>query len=559
MAKSSALYNPRSFPTNALKRRNTVLNQMEKYGFISEQLCDSVKKTTVELDFNKVDYNTGLATYFRQVIRNELLNLLEEKNEDGTYRYSNSKGKKYDLFSDGLKIYTSIDYKMQRYAEWAVEHYLGQTLQQHFYNDLKSRRNWPFSNSIDQSVIDDLMWTAIKQSHRYQIMTENGKKRMPRKKVMEAFNKPAKMKVFTWKGEKDTIMTPIDSIKYYKSFLHAGLLSVDPKTGLVKAWVGGINSKYFSLDHVKQTKRQVGSIFKPILYAAALEENIMHPCEEIANIPYTLTRKELKATKDWTPDYGPKFDGMVTYKYGLANSMNNIAVKVMQQIEDPQNVIDMAKRLGIESHLEPVASIGLGVSDISLYEMVGALSTFANQGFYRKPTCLLRLEDRRGNVIGTFIPEGAEKVNPDVAYTVIQMMKSVVDGEYNESEKKKRGTGMSLRSIYKIEAPVAGKTGTTQKSTDGWFIAMTPDLVTGVWVGADDRAVRFRSGYFGQGAVMALPICGLYMRKCYLNSTIKITEEDFAPPEDYKLETNCKAYKKEKKDDETFDNEDFNN
>jgi penicillin-binding protein 1A len=372
--------------------------------------------------------------------------------------------------------------------------------------------------------------------------------------IEKAFNTPRKMKVFSWKGEIDTTMTAMDSIKYYKSFLQTGMMSMDPKTGYIKAWVGGINYKHFSYDHVQVGKRQVGSTFKPFVYTLAIQEGYS-PCHEVPNIKYCFEQPDGK------PDYCPKNnDGdngcKVSLKYGLANSMNTITAWVMKQY-GPQAVIDLVRKMGIKSHLEPVPSLCLGVADLSVYEIVGANSTFANKGVFVEPTFITRIEDKNGNVIAEFHPKTEQVMSEETAYVTLNLMKGVVDGVYNKcmgdnkggkgytvgSGMRIRGSKTESRPYAGIKYPMAGKTGTTQNNSDGWFIGLTPDLVTGVWVGADDRSVRFSTTYLGQGANTGLPIYGYYMNKIYEDERLDVSKGDFDRPNNpVSIQLNCKEY-----------------
>ncbi len=544
MVNNPVLYNPLRRPDTCLFRRNLVLAQMEKYGFLDPGKLDSLIQLPLGVDYKLVSHYTGSATYFRQVLKNEVLKILNEKHpSSGEYLIKKPDGTKYNLYTDGLKIYTTIDSRMQKYAEEAVIKYLGKNLQNHFFNDIKNRNHPPFDNNLSNNQVDGILWSAIRQSSRYRRMKENNKKITDRE-VWNAFKKKTRMTVFSCQGEKDTTMSPLDSIKYYKSILQAGMMSMVPQNGHVKAWVGGVDNKHFQYDHVIQAKRQVGSTFKPILYATALEDDKFEPCEQVANIPYYINEGELGLLERWEPAYGPKFEGMVSYKYALANSMNNVAVHLMKKVK-PGPVVKKAKAMGISSPLAEVASICLGVSDVSLFEMVGAYGCFANQGIWRQPIFLTRIEDRNGNVLVKFESASREALDEHTAATMLEMMKGTVDGVYNKYRGKTSSTAHSLRTIYKFDYPIAGKTGTTQNNTDGWFMGITPVLITGVWVGAGDPSVHFRSSYFGQGAVMALPIWALYMNEVYNDKEIQFYKGDFNFSDSLVINMDCQPSENE--------------
>ena len=535
MCKNPSLYNPKSKPKNALKRRNVVLYQLKSYKspftgekFISQQQYDSLKELPLILDFKREDHNEGLATYFREFLRGELGNWCEQNPKPD--------GKPYNLYRDGLKIYTTIDSKMQRYAEEAVSEHLGLELQKEFFNHWKGRKDAPFyAMSSDQ--IDGVMNRAMKNSARYKRLHEEGHSEA---EIKRDFNKKTEMTVFTWSGEVDTLMSPMDSIRYYKHFIQTGFMSMDPKNGHVKAWVGGINYKHFKYDHVKQGKRQVGSTFKPFVYALAMQES-WSPCYEVPNVPVNF---ELESGGIWSPDNSDgKYGGMMSLKYGLATSTNTITAYVMKQF-GPQAVIDLVRKMGITGPIDAVPSICLGSADISVYEMVGANSTFANKGVWIEPQFITRIEDKNGNVLMDFIPKKNEAMSEEAAFLTLNLMKGVV--EY--------GTGARLRGRYGLHNPIAGKTGTTQNNSDGWFMGITPDLVSGVWVGCEDRGAHFRSTALGQGANMALPIWAKYMKKVYADPTLKVSKGDFSwPKTPIKVEVDCSKYKQEQKAGSSFD------
>ena len=533
MAKNPSLFNPRRKHENALNRRNVVLNQMEKYHYITEAQCEKYKKIPLKIKFTSEDQNEGIATYFREYLRDYMKKWCKEhKKPDGSH---------YNLYKDGLKIYTTINSKMQGYAEEAVQEWLSE-LQGKFFAHWKGKKNAPFYN-MNEAEVQKLMTQAMKRSERYRVLKERG---LSEAEIKATFMKKVETKLFSWKGEFDTIITPWDSMRYCKYFLQTGFMSMEPSTGYIRAWVGGINYRNFKYDHVRQGKRQVGSTFKPFVYTLAMQEQ-WSPCYQVPNIPVTF---DLPEGGTWSPkNSDAKYGGMMTLKKGLALSVNSITAYVMKQF-GPQAVVDLARKLGIESPLEAVPSLCLGTADISVYEMVGANSTFANQGVWVEPTFITRIEDKNGNVLEEFMPRRVEAISKETAYLTLNLMKGVVD----------HGTGLRLRFRYGLTAPIAGKTGTTQNNSDGWFMGITPDLVSGVWVGCEDRSAHFRSTDLGQGASMALPIWGLYMKKVYADKSLKISQDDFEKPEglDLKIELDCTKYNEDKEQGESIEfGEDF--
>lgn len=523
MLKAPTKYNPVRNPNNALNRRNTVIGQMEKYGYMEEEAADSVKKIPIDISkFAAQDHNEGYATYFREYLRGELKTWCE------THRKPD--GKPYNLYKDGLRIYTTINSKMQQYAEEAVQEHLGNDLQPKFFkhwSNKKSHPNAPFYN-ITKEEKERILTQAMKRSDRYYWLKVAG---VEEDEIRKIFNTPTSMTVFSWRGPVDTVMTPMDSIIYSKTFLQAGLMAVEPQTGYVRAYVGGINYKFFKYDHVVVAKRQVGSTFKPFVYASAFQELGYTPCTEAPNLPVTF---EMPAGQ---PDYTPKNSDdkregeMVTLKWALANSVNYISAFLMKRVM-PGKVVELARQMGVTSDIDPVPAICLGTPSLSVYEMVGATATYANKGVYNKPVFITRIEDKNGNVIETFRRESTDAMSEVTAYLMISLMKGVVES----------GTGIRLRYKYKFTYPMAGKTGTTDNNSDGWYMGLTPDLVTGVWVGAEDRSVHFRSTDLGQGASMALPIWALFMQKVYNDPKIKISKEDFEKPENLEVELDCTKY-----------------
>jgi penicillin-binding protein 1A len=522
MAKNPSFYNPRRYEERTQGRRNVVLSQMEKYGYITQAKYDSLKITPLKLDFKSEDHNEGLATYFREYLRDNFL-----KEWCTTHKKEN--GKPYDIYRDGLRIYTTLDSRMQQYAEEAATEQM-KFLQGKFAKEKK--KNFPFAWNVSKDEIKNIMTSSMHRSDRYKALKAAKKSD---EEIAKVFNTPVKMRVFGWNGEVDTTMSPLDSIRYYKSFLQCGFMAMEPQTGYIKAWVGGINHEHFKYDHVKVGRRQVGSTFKPFVYALAIQEGYS-PCYQIPNVRTCITTED---GKEWCPDNSAgeeKFEGKPqTLKLALAMSINYISAALMKKF-GPRAVVNLARRMGITAPLEPVPALCLGVADISVYEMVGANSTFANQGRYMQPIFVTRIEDKNGKVLEEFVPNTDEVFNEEKAYVMCELMKGVV----------LYGTGSELRYKYKLTNPIAGKTGTTQNNSDGWFIGMTPDLVAGAWVGGEDRSVHFNTMEYGQGARMALPIWGKFFSRVYADKSIKLSKGDFYRPAHMsEIELDCSKYDKE--------------
>lgn len=499
-------FSPIRNPERSMGRRNLVLQKMAENGFITQAECDSISLIPLDMShFGVMDHNTGQATYFREFLRGQL--------NEWAKNTTRADGKPYNIYRDGLRIYTTIDSRMQQYAEEAVKEFMGKELQPMFYKHWKGQKNAPFSN-VTADEIDHILETSMKRSDRYRALQNRG---LCLDSIKAEFDKPVEMTVFSWDGPIDTVMSPMDSIRYYKWFLQASLVSIESHTGHVKAYVGGLDYRFFKYDHVTQSRRQVGSTFKPFLYSLAMQEGEYTPCTKIPNIQYNI---QLPDGKFWSPgNSGGRVGEEITLKYALAQSNNWISAYLMNQF-GPNAVIGMARRMGVESPIDAVPAICLGVCDLKLIEMVGAMSTFANQGVYIKPMFITRIEDKNGNVIQRFSPEESEAMSELTAYKMVELMKGVVQS----------GTGIRLRSLYKFTNPIAGKTGTTQKQSDGYFMGITPDLTTGVWVGAEDRSVHFRSTQLGQGSHTALPIWAIYMRKVYNDKSLNISQGDFKKP-----------------------------
>ncbi|MGC9330907.1 MAG: transglycosylase domain-containing protein [Bacteroidales bacterium] len=553
MVKNPSRYNPLRHPEKTKVRRNVVLNQMEKYGYIDEQVCDSLKKLPLGIKYSKVDHNTGNATYFRELLRQWLTASKPHPDEyidqrlyvqdsidwavDPSYGWCNknvkSNGSNYDIYSDGLRIYTTIDLRMQEYAEQAISEHLGGYLQKEFNKEQKDRSKAPFSWQLTNQEIERIMQNSKRRCERYGVMKSAG---VSKDSIDIAFNTPVSMRVFSWEGEKDTVMSPMDSIRYYKQFLRAGFMSMEPHTGFVKAYCGGINYKHFKYDMVSRARRQVGSTFKPFIYTLAMQ-NDYSPCFKVPNIEVSFKMPPGQVPEFYTPKYSTsKREGeMVSLKYGLANSLNQISAWVLKQFS-PEAVIDLAKSMGIYSHIDPYPSICVGAAEVTLKEMTAAFSTWANEGIYTRPVFITRIEDKNGNLLAEFQPMQKEVLDKQTAYLTLDLMKGVVDF----------GTSIRLRYKYNFTAELAAKTGTTNNHSDGWFMGIAPRLVSGVWVGGEERSIHFRGIHLGQGASMALPIWALYMEKVYKNPNLPYTQEDkFKKPEHLDVETDCEKWEKE--------------
>jgi penicillin-binding protein 1A len=537
MLKNPILYNPvkDQFKDNSKQRRNQVFVQMQRNDHFNEEQVDSLQQLPLSLDYSPEQHDQGMATYFRAHLRGYLQNWIDKNPKpDGT---------KYSLYSDGIKVFTTIDTRYQEYAETAVDKHLN-NLQNVF--DEKNERNStaPFRD-VTPEEIEKIINREIKNSDRYKRMLKQGKSR---EKVMASFEKKRKMKVFSWEGKIDTTMTPRDSIRYYKSFLNTGMMSMNPQSGAIKAWVGGINYEYFKYEHVKQAERQVGSTFKPFVYATAIDQLNLSPCYELPNTRFTIPKGKFGLQEDWSPENaGKKYGGMKSLKQALAESINTITARVMDKV-GPSAVVRMIDKLGVDtSDIGAYPSIALGTPDLSVYEMVAAYSTFANKGVYTEPYFLTRIEDKNGTILYQHSPKTKDVLNKETAYVTTQLLEGVT----------RFGSGRRLRGTYARELPhykkavtgypydfknpIAGKTGTTQNQSDGWFIGMVPNLATGVWVGGQDRSVRFPSLTYGQGATMALPIWGQYMKALYQDEAVQVSKEDFEKPENLSIKVKCEG------------------
>lgn len=546
MVNKPTRYNPALNPEKSLVRRNFVIGQMRKAGYLTKVECDSISEIPISLSYQVQDHNAGLAPYFRDMLR-RYMNAKEPSRskystredysadsllwaQDQLYGWLNKNkkpdGSQYNLDRDGLRIYTTINYKMQKYAEEAVAEHLGKDLQKSFQRDLKSKTNRPFSNDVDKETRDRVMKQARRWSDRYRNMKEDG---VSESEILKEFAKPAQMRVFAWnkKGYIDTTMTPDDSIKYYKSILRAGFMAIEPTTGYIKAYVGGPNYRYFKYDNVRQGKRQVGSTVKPFLYTLAMQEG-MSPCDKVVDVPQTF----MVGDDTWTPRATDKDEWIgktVTLKWGLTKSSNNISAYLMKQF-GPSAMAQMMHKMGIQSHVDEVPSLCVGPCDLSLYEMVAAYNTFPSRGVYVSPFFVMRIEDSQGNVLGDFTNRKREAISDQTAYLMANLMQGVINN----------GTGARLRSKYQLKGEIAGKTGTTNDNADGWFIGYTPSLTAGIWVGAEDRQVHFQALALGSGSNMALPIWGIFMKKVLADGTLGISESDrFVAPAGMSVNLNC--------------------
>jgi penicillin-binding protein 1A len=506
MLKNPALYNPNRRMEITEARRNVVLSQMNRYEFISDSLFYTLKKQPIKLNFKRASHNEGAAPYLREYLRAELKKWCK----------SNVKpdGSNYNAYTDGLKIHTTINSRLQEFAEEAMRVHIS-SLQKDFYRHWKGYTKAPYPDDFEWKKINTIIDQAMKRSERYRKLKKSGKSESEIKRI---FKIKVPMTLFSWEGEIDTILSPRDSIKYNKFFIHSGMMSMDPNTGFVKAYVGGINYKHFKYDHVKIGKRQVGSTFKPFLYSLAIQEGYS-PCYEVPNIPVVFDKERWGLDKDWIPkNSGNEFDNMsITLKFGMANSINTITAYIMKQL-GPHAVVDLAKKIGIQSKILAVPSLCLGTFDLSVYEMVGAYSTFVNKGIWTEPIFITRIEDKNGVVLEKFTPKTQEAISAETANIMVRMLQGVVDGVYSPAADKTLGTGVRLKYKYAFQNQMGGKTGTTQNQSDGYFMGITPNLVTGVWSGCDDRAAHFRTIQYGQGANMALPVFAEYMQRVYADT-----------------------------------------
>ena len=528
MLKNSSYFNPLRRETKVKQRRNVVLLQMTRNGLITEGEKINLQQLPLNINYTPESHSDGYATYFRTHLQKVMRKWVQNNPKPN--------GEEYNIFSDGLKIYVTIDSRMQQYAEEAVKEHMA-NLQSYFFKEQKRNKIAPFYD-LDKEEIARSLERAKKSSERYRRLKKVGKSS---KEIDEIFKTKTKMKVFSWKGDRDTILSPMDSILYYKHFLRSGLVSIAPQTGHIKAWVGGINNKHFKYDAVAQQKRQVGSTFKPFVYATAINQLRLSPCDKLPNTPYTIPKGKYGIPEAWTPENSnKKYGGMLTLKDGLAGSVNTMSARLIDKV-GPGNVVRLAESAGIKTKIKANPSIALGAVDLSLLEMVSAYSTFANKGLRVSPMIITRIEDKNGTVLKEFTPETQEVLSEESAYVILDLLKGVTES----------GSGIRLRSNrtsggkvvtgfpYKFENAIAGKTGTTQNQSDGWFMGVVPNLATGVWTGGEDRATHFAGITKGQGATMSLPSWALFMKKCYADETLNISKEDFEKPENLSININC--------------------
>ncbi|MFL0094580.1 penicillin-binding protein 1A [Tenacibaculum maritimum] len=530
MLKNPRQYNPyrERSKKKSLQRRNVVFSQMEKNGLISEKEKDSLQKLPLKINFTPESHSDGNATYFREHLRDFLKKWTKENPK--------ANGKQYNIYKDGLKVYVTIDSRMQQYAEEAVKEHMA-NLQQHFFKEQENNKTAPFYD-LEKKQINGILNRAKKNSERYKRLKAAGKSK---KEINAIFNKKTEMRVFSWKGDKDTVMSPNDSIKYYKYFLRSGLVAIEPQTGHIKAWVGGINNKHFKYDAVDQQKRQVGSTFKPFVYATAINQLNLSPCDKFPNTLYTIPKGKYGIPEDWTPkNSSQKYGGELSLRDALAQSVNVITARLIDKVA-PENVARLAKASGIQSEIQANPSIALGAVELKLLEMVSAYATFANKGLRVSPMMITRIEDKNGTILAQFVPETQEVLSEQSAYVVLNLLKGVTLS----------GSGLRLRTNwttlpkvvtgfpYKFTNPIAGKTGTTQNQSDGWFMGIVPNLATGVWTGGEERATHFAGISKGQGATMSLPSWALFMQKCYADKSLNISKDDFEKPSNLSINIDC--------------------
>ena len=541
MLKNSSLYNPIRRPERVKERRNIVFQQMVRNELITQKEKDSLSQLPITINYTPESHREGLATYFRAY--------LKEFMDDWIAENPKPDGSKHSLYRDGLRIFTTIDSRMQAMGEAAVDAHM-KNLQQEFFRQNTKRAN-PTAPFLDlrEGEIDTLMERTAYRTERWRKMKLAG---IEESEILASFYEKVPMRIFSWKGERDTVMTPMDSIRYYKHFLRASLMSMEPQSGHVKTWVGGFNYKHFQYDQVKQGRRQIGSTFKPFLYATAIDQLKLSPCDSLPDALYCIEPMKHGNMDAWCPkNSGDKYGRTRTLKNALANSVNTISARIMDLV-GPRPVINLARKMGITSSLPAVPSIALGTPDISLFEMVGAYSTFANQGIYVKPVVITRIEDKNGRALYEVVPETQDVLSQEAAYVTVNLLQGVTKAG---SGARLRHAGLEKTSYvyekvitgypYVFENPIAGKTGTTQNQSDGWFMGMVPNLATGVWVGGEDRAVHFKDIAFGQGATMALPIWAVYMKSLYENADLGISVEDFTAPEVLTIPIECEELDEE--------------
>ena len=534
MLKNSSLFNPKRRPEMTRDRRNVVFQQMYRNDFITKEERDSLQQLPLTLEFTPDSHREGLATYFRTYVKQYMQKWVKDNPK--------ADGERYDIYRDGLRIYTTIDSRLQALGEQAMEQHM-KKLQDEFF-----KQNTPTLNptapflELREGEIDTLLERSARRSERWRALRASGK---DEESIWATFKEPTPMTVFSWKGDIDTVMTPLDSMRYYKHYLRGAMMSMDPVNGHVKTWVGGFNYKHFQYDQVRQGRRQIGSTFKPFLYATAIDQLRLSPCDILPDALFCIEPMKFGNVEAWCPkNSGDKYGQMRTLKNALANSVNTVSARLMDKV-GPTPVVNLAKKMGITSYLPRVPSIALGTPDISLFEMVGAYSTFANKGIYVKPITITRIEDKNGTVLFEVAPETRDVISEESAYVTLNLLKGVTEGgsgqrlRHNVAKDNYAYQAVVTGYPYEFTNPIAGKTGTTQNHSDGWFMGMVPNLVTGVWVGGEDRAVHFDNIAYGQGASMALPIWALFMKAAYENPDLGISLEDFEAPEVVGIPIDC--------------------
>ncbi len=543
MLQNSSYYNPLRREELTWNKRNLVLGQLSRYDYISESERDSLQAMKINLNYHPESHRDGIATYFRMYLQRFMNGWIEENPKPAM----EGERDKWNLYLDGLRIYTTIDSRMQLNAEESVQEHMEKLQAEFFHQNTPDRNKTAPFLDLEKQEIDKIMEGAMKNTDRWREMKKQGKSE---KDIRNSFSKKTEMTVFDWKSEthqKDTVMTPMDSIRYYKTFLRTAMMSMEPQTGHVKAWVGGVDYRHFQYDNVYQGSNQAGSTFKPFVYAAAIDQLRLSPCYELPDTQYCIEAEKHGNPEAWCPkNSSGKYSGnMYTLKKALANSKNTVTAQLIDMV-GPKSVVSIVKNLGLTREIPEVPSIALGTPDFNVYEMVGAYGTFVNQGVYVKPVMVTRIEDKNGTVLYEYVPETKDVLSKEVSYAMINLMEGVTQG----------GSGTRLRTTgvnkwkkeydeiitgypYEFKNPIAGKTGTTQNQSDGWFMGMVPNLVTGVWVGGEDRAIHFKTITYGQGASMALPIWGLYMKKNYENKELGVSDGKFPEPPDMSINLDC--------------------
>ena len=534
MLQNSSLYDPIRRPEITKNRRNLVLMQMSKNNYITKKEEDSLRTLPLTLDYTPQSHRQGLATYFRSYLRGFM--------KDWTSKNFKNDSTKYNLYVDGLKIYTTINSKMQKYAEESVEEHMI-NLQKEFFIQNDTLSTAPFLD-LEEDEEEAIMKRAMRRSERWRKSKLSG---MTNEEIEESFNKAVEMTVFSWNGDIDTIMSPIDSIRYYKHFLRAGMMSMNPKNGHVMAWVGGINYRHFQYDHVMLSKRQIGSTFKPFLYATAIDQLKLSPCDMLPDLIHCIEPYKYGNPEPWCPtNSSDKYGGMRTLSNALANSKNTISAQLIDKV-GPRPVADLARNLGVSSNIPNVPAIALGTPDLSVYEMVGAYGAFANKGIYVEPVMVTKIEDKNGAIIYQSKPNTKDVISEESSYVTLKLLEGVTKfgsgarlrHNIAEDERNHVYNNVVTGYPYEFKNDIAGKTGTTQNQSDGWFIGMVPNLVTGVWVGGEDRSIHFKEIAYGQGATMSLPIWGLFMNKCYADEELNVSKDPFPEPEVLNIELDC--------------------